>query len=93
MSKMHWVQWVSLESASKIFGMPKTTLHSKFKGIFLMDARLGPSTILTMEEEKLVIKWIFFISECGFPIAKCQLLDSVQQKIEKIEERQSIYEW
>jgi len=41
-----------------------------------MDARSGPATILTSEEENIVVEWILHMSVNDFCITKEQLLNS-----------------
>ncbi|XP_025161698.1 uncharacterized protein LOC112590140 isoform X1 [Harpegnathos saltator] len=69
---------MSLRTASKTFGVPKSTVYSKVKNIHSMNATLGPASILTPDEEDLLVKWIFHSSDKGFPVTKDQLLDSVK---------------
>ena len=68
----------SLFTASKDHGIPYTTLYEKVKGIRSLDARPGPPTILSIDEENEIVSWIFKMSKMGFPISKDHLLDTVQ---------------
>lgn len=55
---------MSANAASKYLNVPRTTLIYKYKGKYLQDKRMGPSSKLTLEEENL-------------PVTKQQLLHSV----------------
>lgn len=68
----------SYKSVSKQFGIPRTTLMYKHQGKLPKNCRMGPKTVLTMEEENLLVQWLFHISSRGFPATKDNLLDSVQ---------------
>ncbi|KAF2891178.1 hypothetical protein ILUMI_14995, partial [Ignelater luminosus] len=61
---------VSVASASKDFGISRITLLYKSKGKYPVNVRMGPETILTLEEEKLLVKWLLRIAEVGFPATK-----------------------
>lgn len=69
---------VPVRTASKRHGVPKTTLLYKSKGILPEEARKGPPTMLTTEEENFLEKWLLYIGDRGFPGTKTQLLDSVE---------------
>lgn len=64
--------------ASKLFKVPRTTIIGKVKGEAPIERKIGPDTVLTSDEEKLLVKWMFHIATCGFPATKLQLIDSVQ---------------
>lgn len=85
---------MSLRIASTKF-VPKSTLYIKNKKKVPIEAKLGPSTYLTSEEENKLVQWIFFLAERVFPITKIQLLDSVQQLVIKleIEKKNTFYQW
>lgn len=63
---------------SKKFGIPRTTLMYKKSGKYPRECRKGPATNLTPNEEDLLVKWLFYISDRGFPATKTQLIDSVE---------------
>lgn len=65
-------------TAAKQFGIPRTTLLSKTSGKIPVDCRMGPSTILTSQEETLLVQWILSLAKVHQPVTKEQLLDSVQ---------------
>lgn len=70
---------MKLREAARTFSVPKTTLLYKHTGKYPVKRRMGPETILSRTEEKLLVDWIIHMGKHGFPITKCQLLDSVQK--------------
>ncbi|XP_072389487.1 uncharacterized protein [Diabrotica undecimpunctata] len=46
--------------------------------------KIGAETILTGEEENILVKWMMTIAEQGFPATKLQLIDSVQILIKNL---------
>ncbi|XP_053598650.1 uncharacterized protein LOC128668867 [Microplitis demolitor] len=75
---------VPLGVTSQKYGIPKTTLHSRVKNKVPIDAKKGPKTFLSTKEENQIVKWIFFLSDRGFPVTKNQLLDSVRDLINEL---------
>lgn len=74
---------MSVNKASKTFSIPRTTLMYKHTGKLPVDCRMGPSTILTTNEESLLEQWIMSLAKVHHPVNKEQLLDSVQHIIEE----------
>ncbi|XP_057336368.1 uncharacterized protein LOC130674929 [Microplitis mediator] len=72
---------VPLRTASKSHGVPRSTLYAKFKNKTPIEAKPGPSTYLSQEEENQIIGWIFYLRDRGFSVTKNQLLDSVRDLI------------
>lgn len=70
--------------ASREFKVPRTTILGKVQGKVPIGRKIGPDTILTKEEENLLVKWIFHIANCGFPTTRLQLIDSVQLLIKNL---------
>lgn len=75
---------VSVASASRQFNIPRITLLYKSKGKYDVNARMGPDTILSSDEEQLLVQWLLNIAAAGFPATKLQLLDSVEMLIKKL---------
>lgn len=67
-----------------MFKIPYTTLADKVKGKVPVHCKPGINPVLTMEEEALLVKWILHTSNCGFPITKSKLCDSVQMLMQKL---------
>ncbi|XP_020297300.1 uncharacterized protein LOC109861874 [Pseudomyrmex gracilis] len=74
-------------AASK-FGIPRSTLVSK-KYKKYSEGKPGPATILTEEEEDVLVQWLFHCSKKGFPLTKTNLIDSVQLFVKKLNQKNS----
>lgn len=62
---------MKLWPAAMAFDVPVTTLLRKVKGITPMARKMGPPTILTSDEERLLVNWIMACAKKGmylFPI-------------------------
>ena len=68
----------SYKSAAKQYGVQRTTLMNKCKGRSAVNCRMGPSTILSSEEETHLEQWLIHIASRGFPATKFQLIQSVE---------------
>lgn len=42
---------MSIRAAARAFGVPKTTVHGRVHKLVAMDARVGPGTVLSKDEE------------------------------------------
>ena len=54
-----------LHKASKIYQLPKTTLHDRVTGKVIYGAKSNPSSYLTSEEEEL-LKFLLKRSDIGY---------------------------
>lgn len=70
--------------ASYINKVPRSTLQDKVKGRTTIEKKCGPETILTQEEENLLLAWLFRIAACEFPATKTMLFDSVQLLVKEL---------
>ncbi|KAJ8039126.1 Tigger transposable element-derived protein 2 [Holothuria leucospilota] len=64
---------LSLNKASKLYGIPRTTIQDKVKGLVPVEARSGPKTNLTMEEEDKLVSWATHMNEIGYGQTKREL--------------------
>ncbi|KAG5874402.1 hypothetical protein JTB14_016769 [Gonioctena quinquepunctata] len=71
-------------TASRTFCVPKTTLLYKSAGVYPIERKIGPETVLSTKEETLLVRWIFHVGNVGFPVTKNQLLDSVEMLVKKL---------
>ncbi|KAL8610230.1 hypothetical protein ACOMHN_038925 [Nucella lapillus] len=67
---------MSLNGASKAFGIPYATLGDKVRGRRPMKA--APKTVLSCEEETKLVKWLIELSRRGFGRTKKDLKDMVK---------------
>lgn len=75
---------MKVTTASKLYGVPRTTLLYKNIGVYPKERKIGPDTVLSKEEENLLVKWMLHVASLGFPVTKIQLLDSVEILIKKL---------
>lgn len=74
-----------VSTASKKFGVPKTTLLYKKRGIYPPTIlRRGPDSILGLDNENRLVEWILHMHKNRFPITKEQLLNSVQMLLNEM---------
>lgn len=66
---------LSIRKSAQKYGIPYETLRDRIKNRCKSH---GKTTVLTNTEEREFCDWIFHLSDCGFPLTKHQLLDSVQ---------------
>lgn len=70
---------MSILSASVKYGVPRSTLQDRLHGRVADGVtRMGPPTILTNNEEELLVKWCQDLAKCGFPLKMDDLLNSAQ---------------
>ena len=72
---------ISLGDASKIYQVPKSTLHKYIKFTVVVKQRPEPDPILTEDEEEGLQAWCFELAKRGFPVTNEDLLDEVQKII------------
>lgn len=71
---------MGIREASRIFGVPKTTLQDRIKGrVPEVPMKTGPPPRLTVTGENEIVQWIINIAKCGFPIRKTDLISTVQK--------------
>ncbi|KAG5897659.1 hypothetical protein JTB14_024488 [Gonioctena quinquepunctata] len=68
----------SISEASRRFNILIMTLSDKYYGRNKTVCKTGVSTILSPEEEKILVDWILNMAKKGFPITKTQLCKSAQ---------------
>lgn len=82
---------MSVRTASKEFGIPKTTLQDHKSGkIPQIQGKTGPQPLPTIEGEEEIANWLVSLAKCGFPMKKTDLLDTVQT-ILKNTDRESLF--
>ncbi|KAG5877777.1 hypothetical protein JTB14_003174 [Gonioctena quinquepunctata] len=69
---------IPVATAAKIHSIPRVTLMYKSSGRLPTECRMGPSTVLTTNEEDLLEKWILSLAKVHHPVNKEQLLDSIK---------------
>lgn len=59
---------MAVSTASKIYNVPRSTLSDKYHGRSPVERKMGPESVLSNEDEKLLIQWIFDVAKYGFPV-------------------------
>lgn len=73
---------VSVRKASRIYGVPKTTLHDRLSGrIAEKPRKMGPPPVLNEAEEKAIVEWCVNLAKSGFPRKMDDVLNTVQKII------------
>jgi len=54
------------------------------KGKTRIPSKLGAPTVLTEEEEEIIVRWIIKIGRAGFPVTKDQVISSVTKVVQKL---------
>lgn len=65
-------------------GIPKSILLYKHKGKLPIGKNMGPTPVLSNNEEAELVKWMMHLSQRGCPVTKTQLIISVQLLIKKL---------
>lgn len=68
---------------AKDMDIPISTLSAKSTGKLAMNAKLGGKTILTTEEENLIVQWMLNLSSKGFPVTKSNVIANVSALMQK----------
>lgn len=72
------VDGMSQKSTAKKFGVARSTLQFRLKNIDRQNSSCGPLTVLTTNEEKILVKWLFESCKKGFPRRREYLQNSVK---------------
>lgn len=64
-------------AAGEIF--PRVTLLYKPSGRTPLGRKMGPEKAFTINEERIIVKWITTVEKMGFPVTNEDLLNSVKQ--------------
>nr|CAH7717322.1 unnamed protein product [Callosobruchus chinensis] len=74
---------ISLNYASKLYGIPKSTLSNKMNKKVPMERKMGPTTVLSKEEEKELVIWILNKAKLGFLLSGEDVKDSIQNVLKQ----------
>jgi len=69
----------SLNQVNKETGIPKSTLSNKVNNKVPILRKMGPSTILSLNEEDKIVNWILAKAKVGFPVHPENIKDSIQK--------------
>ena len=65
---------LSIYAAAKMYGVPRTTLSDRVNNKVSMNTRVGHPTSLSTTEEDSLINYVYYMSECGFPPSREDLI-------------------
>ncbi|KAK9680733.1 Tc5 transposase DNA-binding domain [Popillia japonica] len=74
----------TLSAANRQYGIPKGTLFNKLTGKVPSTRKMRPPTILTMDEEQTLEKWILAKAKLGFPMHPDEVKDTVQRVLKAV---------
>ncbi|CAG5047526.1 unnamed protein product [Parnassius apollo] len=69
---------LSINKASKIYDIPKSTLSNKLNNKVPWQRKMGPLTQLTFDEENKLADWILTKAKLGFPMHPEEVYDTVE---------------
>lgn len=81
------VDGMSQKSAAKKFGVARSTLQFRLKNIDKQYISCGPPTVLTTNEEKMLVKWLVESCMKGFPRRREDLQNSVKLFLDEQERK------
>ncbi|CAH2090565.1 unnamed protein product [Euphydryas editha] len=70
------------KAAATKFGVPRATIQFRLSSLFVK-SKPGPNTVLTEDEEKVLVDWIITCCKKGFPRRKVDIMLSVEQFLNK----------
>lgn len=71
---------MAIREASRIFSVPKSTLHDRLLGkISEKPGKTGPEPLLSVDVEKKIAEWAINLAKCGFPIKRRDLIETVEK--------------
>ena len=74
---------ISAREAARRWNIPRTTLVDWKQGRYKIEARAGPSPVLTINEENSLCEWLLELHRRNIPINKYILIDSAQNIISR----------
>lgn len=75
---------LSIRKAAKLYNVPKTTLIDTMREKYTKPGNIGGPTVLTENEENILVDWVVQMGEMGFPVTKSQVLESVGKLVKNL---------
>ena len=76
---------MSQKRAAKLYGVPRTTLNDKIRGVAPEVGKSGPATVLNTNEETLLANHIKNMAMAGLPMTRKDLLTEVKRLLDEDE--------
>ena len=73
---------MSLGEASKEYGVPKVTIHDRLRGN--MQEKLGRPTVLSEEEESIIVERLKLMGTWGFPLTSRDLCAIIKAYLDEL---------
>ena len=70
---------MSIRHAAETFAVSKTSIHKRLKGVIPMDSKVGRSTVLTREEEAVLVDSLFWAGRNQLALGRSELVDAVRR--------------
>ena len=74
---------MSIQKAAKLYGVPRSTLGDKVRGVVPEVGKSGPGTVLTSWEEDMLVNHIKAMAAVGLPLTKKDLLHEVKRLLDE----------
>ena len=81
---------VSFGDASRLYHVPRATIHNYCKDTVVVKKKRGPVPVLTTDEEGTLENWLLDLARRGYPVTYDGLLDQVQ-KILRVDGRETSF--
>lgn len=81
----------SLNQVHKETGIPKSTLSNKVNNKVPLARKMGPPSVLSVDQEAKIINWILSNAKVGFPVYPEQVKDSIQSILKESLKKKSFY--
>lgn len=69
----------SVYAGCKEFGIPISTIRYRLSGQWQQKYKPGPHSILSTEEEKKVVSWLYGMQDRGFPVTRDALIFKISE--------------
>jgi len=73
----------SFNQVHKETGIPKATLSTKVNNKVPLERKMGPPSVLLVDQENQIVNWILSNGKVGFSVHPEQLKDSVQSVLKE----------
>ena len=69
---------MSIWHATETFAVSKTSIHKRLKGVIPMDSKVGPSTVLTQEDEAALVDSLLWAGRHQLALGRSEMVDAVR---------------
>lgn len=83
--KLVKVHGKSMYKASKLYGVPESTIRYRLSAQWSQKLKSGPATVLTTDEEAKLDAWIKEQERKGFPVGKMAVFQRIKRFLDQAE--------